>query len=97
MNLLTWLLTLSAYLLPTANAMFTANTVPDLTSTERRVLFLVSQDYSCKDIAVRLNICLETARKHRKNVARKLGASGKTAFRQAVRQLEQNGYIPPAQ
>lgn len=44
-----------------------------------------------------LNISLETARKHRKNVAHKLGASGKAAFRRVVHQLEREGDLPLTQ
>ena len=69
-------------------------TVPDLTPAEWRVVLLVSQDYFCKEIAGRLAICLETVKKHRKNISRKLGVSGKTAFRRAIRQLERDGGLP---
>lgn len=77
-----------------AHAMFTNDTLPDLTPAERQVLILVSQDCYCKEIAVRLSICTETVKKHRKNIAHKLGATGKADFRRAVRQLERDGHVP---
>ena len=74
--------------------MFTNVPLPDLTPTERRILLLISQDYSCKEIAMKLSICIETVKRHRKNIAHKLGTTGKTAFRRAIRQLEREGGLP---
>lgn len=84
------------YCTPLFNTYPVSNTVTflDPTPTERRVLILVSQDYSCKEITGQLGICLETVKKHCSNIIRKLGVSGKTAFRRAIRQLEREGSIP---
>ncbi|AQG78472.1 helix-turn-helix transcriptional regulator [Spirosoma montaniterrae] len=62
------------------------------TNTELQVLLGCLDNKRCKAIADELGISVETVKKHRKNIARKLGVSGKTAFRQALSQLETEGF-----
>ncbi len=68
-----------------------------LTPTERRVLRYCMDDAPCKTIADRLCLSVETVKSYRKNVARKLGVSGKAAFHRALYRLEREGGLPPAQ
>lgn len=52
----------------------------DLTATELRVLKLVSESKSNKEIAERLYISVRTVEHHRSNICAKLGLSGKHAL-----------------
>ena len=60
----------------------------ELTAQERKVLALVIQDLTCKEIAEQLSISPKTVIKHRKNICRKLDIKGKEAFRKALRLIE---------
>lgn len=48
----------------------------DLTPTERRVLKLVTENKTSKDIGAELGISYRTVERHRANIAQKLGLSG---------------------
>ncbi len=48
----------------------------DLTPTERRVLKLVTENKTSKDIGTELGISYRTVERHRTNIAQKLGLSG---------------------
>ena len=66
----------------------------DFTATERRMLPLLADNLASKEIAVLLDMAVATVNTHRKNMARKLGAKGKTEFRQAIHRLKRAGEIP---
>ncbi|WP_375444381.1 response regulator transcription factor [uncultured Fibrella sp.] len=55
------------------------------TSRERSVIKLLGLEYSSKEIALSLGIAEETVKKHRKNIIRKSGFSGKRALQRVVR------------
>lgn len=63
----------------------------DFTAREHEILNLIIRDKCCKEIGNELGISTETVKRHRKNIAAKLGVKGKTAFWQAMRWLERNG------
>ncbi len=70
------------------------NVYDELTPTERRVLRFCLDDVPCKTIADKLCMSVETVKTHRKHIARKLGVSGKTEFRQALRRIEREVGLP---
>jgi len=51
-----------------------------LTPQERKVLLMTLNDFSCKESADALCIAIETVKRHRKNIIRKLALKGKTEF-----------------
>ncbi|CAM4372281.1 LuxR family maltose regulon positive regulatory protein [Paenibacillus endophyticus] len=57
-----------------------------LTEQEEKVLVLLTEGFIYKEIAVRLNITLDTVKFHMKNVYRKLGVSNRTQAIQRVKQ-----------
>jgi DNA-binding CsgD family transcriptional regulator len=59
--------------------------VSSLTPREREVLALIRQGYGPREIAQRLGIAPETARKHRDNAVRRVGAGSQIV---AVRELD---------
>ncbi|MFZ1702501.1 MAG: response regulator transcription factor [Pyrinomonadaceae bacterium] len=55
-------------------------TINDLTSTERRVLKLIAEEMTSKEIAEHLYVSQRTVEKHRENICRKLGLQGSHAL-----------------
>lgn len=63
-----------------------------LTSTETKVSQFIQAGYSTKDIAVSLNLSIETIQTHRKNIRRKLGLRGKSiGLYEHLKQIGQAG------
>lgn len=63
------------------------NEVPaleQLTAQERKILLMTLNDFSCKESADMLSIAIETVKRHRKNIIRKLEVKGKTEFRRLL-------------
>ena len=58
-----------------------------LTMRELAVIRLVFDDFTSKEIASKLNLSVETVKKHRKNIVAKSSFSGKMAFRKIYRLL----------
>jgi DNA-binding NarL/FixJ family response regulator len=56
-----------------------------LTPRELAVVLLASQDLTNKEIAMRLNICAGTVKRHRHNAYEKLHLQGKQSVRQFLR------------
>ena len=54
--------------------------INDLTASERRVLLLVAESKSNKEIAEKMFISVRTVEHHRSNICAKLGLSGKNAL-----------------
>lgn len=54
--------------------------INDLTATERRILLLVAQSMTNKEIAEHLFVSVRTVEHHRSNICSKLGLSGKSAL-----------------
>lgn len=52
----------------------------DLTASERRVLMLISENKTSKDIAGELSISVNTVENHRAHICRKLGITGNNAL-----------------
>lgn len=52
----------------------------DLTKMERKIIGLISEDFTTKEIAVKLFISPKTVENHRSNICRKLKLSGKNAL-----------------
>ena len=50
--------------------------IEDLTATERRILKLVGEDHTSKEIAAFLNISVRTVENHRQNICKKLNLHG---------------------
>ena len=59
-------------------------TLEQLTAQERKILLMTLNELSCKEIAQALCITPETAKRHRKNIIRKLQVKGKTEFRRLL-------------
>ena len=55
-----------------------------LTAQERKILLMTLNDFSCKESADMLSIAIETVKRHRKNIIRKLEVKGKTEFRRLL-------------
>lgn len=66
--------------------------ITELTSQERKIFRLTIDELSCKEIAESLCISVETVKKHRKNILKKLDIKGKVDFRKALRQIERSGW-----
>jgi len=64
-----------------------------LTPREREVLRLLGQGFGVGEIAARLGIARETARKHRDNAVRRTGSGSQTA---AVLELDREERPPTA-
>ena len=58
-----------------------------LTARELTAVRLVFDDFTSQEIASKLNLSVETVKKHRKNIIAKSGFSEKTAFRKIFRLL----------
>jgi len=54
--------------------------INDLTASERRVLLLVAESLSNKEIAEKMFISVRTVEHHRSNICTKLGLNGKNAL-----------------
>ena len=61
--------------------------LPDtITVREEQILaYSVDDDYTCQEIADKMNISLETVKRHRKNILKKFGVKGKRSFRDLVK------------
>jgi DNA-binding NarL/FixJ family response regulator len=57
-----------------------SSSIKDLTASERRVLLLVAEAKSNKEIAEKMFISVRTVEHHRSNICAKLGLSGKNAL-----------------
>ncbi len=55
-----------------------------LTFQEIKVIALIKQGHSNQEIAEQLHIAVSTVKTHRKNILKKIGLKGKTAFMQFV-------------
>lgn len=60
-----------------------------LTQREREVLALLGDSLSCEEIAGRLGLSAHTVQSHRKNIALKLGTSGRKLMAEAYRFRDQ--------
>lgn len=60
----------------------------DFTSRELQIVSYIQRGNSTKEIAESLNLSTYTIKKHRENIARKIGCSGKSDFRKAVFQFK---------
>jgi DNA-binding NarL/FixJ family response regulator len=60
----------------------------DFTSRELQIISYIQRGNSTKGIAESLNLSAFTIKKHRENIARKIGCSGKSDFRKAVFQFK---------
>ena len=60
----------------------------DFTFKESRIIFLIKQGFTSKEIAKQLNLSEKTIKRHRENIALKAGTRGKEAFRQFVRNFQ---------
>ena len=63
----------------------------DFTIREYQIITLILQGKSTQEIADCLNLSVFTIKKHRENIARKLGSTGKAEFRKAIFQIH---FIP---
>ena len=64
------------------NATFAAAkpTINDLTATERRILKMIAEDKTSRDIAEQLSISVRTVERHRQNICDKLDIHGSNAL-----------------
>ncbi len=62
-------------------------TTRDFTFREHQIITLIHQGNSSREIAELLNLSSFTIKKHRDNIARKMGSAGKTEFRKTIFQL----------
>jgi len=60
----------------------------DFTSRELQIISYIQRSNSTKEIAESLNLSAFTIKKHRENIARKIGSSGKSDFRKAIFQYK---------
>ena len=60
----------------------------DFTSRELQIISYIQRGNSTKEIAESLNLSAFTIKKHRENIARKIGCSGKSDFRKAVSDIK---------
>ena len=60
----------------------------DFTSRELQIISYIQRGNSTKEIAESLNLSAFTIKKHRENIARKIGSSGKSDFRKAIFQYK---------
>jgi LuxR family transcriptional regulator, maltose regulon positive regulatory protein len=74
---------------------FYANLLSVLTMQEYKVLQLAKHGAANKEIASQFNISTETVRKHRKNIMRKIGVTGKTEMAKFLILLSKYEFIPP--
>jgi len=74
--------TLSGHLLKRRNSSPAAQSsaVDVLTTTERRVLLLISESMTCKEIAEKMFISVRTVEHHRSNICAKLNLTAKNAL-----------------
>lgn len=72
--------TLSDHLLNRRNRAAQGPTLDDLTTSERRILQLIAEAKSNKEIAAELFISIRTVEHHRSNICAKLGLTGKNAL-----------------
>ncbi len=59
----------------------------ELTATERRILKLITENKTSKDIGKQLGISYRTVERHRTNIARKLGLSGTHSLVKSVNSI----------
>ncbi len=58
------------------------------TIREYKIILLIKQGFTSKEIALNLNLSPKTIKRHRENIALKAGTSGKEAFRYFIRNFE---------
>ncbi len=59
----------------------------DFTFRELEIISYIQRGNSTKEIANSLNLSAFTIKKHRENIARKIGCTGKSDFRRAIFQF----------
>lgn len=57
---------------------------PTFTFQEVKVILLIKQGLSSKEIAIQLHVAETTIKTHRRNIMKKAGLKGKTAFTQFI-------------
>ncbi len=62
----------------------------DFTFRELEIISFIQRGNSSKEIADSLCLSVFTVKKHRENIATKIGSNGKTEFRKAIFQLDFN-------
>jgi DNA-binding CsgD family transcriptional regulator len=62
----------------------------DFTFRELEIISFIQRGNSSKEIADSLSLSVFTVKKHRENIAIKMGSSGKTEFRKAIFQFNPN-------
>lgn len=60
----------------------------DFTLRELEIISLIQQGFTSKEIAHQLHISDFTTKKHRENIARKIGSHGKKEFRRFIRKFK---------
>lgn len=65
-------------------------TFHDFTYREQQIMLLIQEGRSSQEIANDLCVSTFTIKKHRENIARKLGSKGKSEFRKALYLLISN-------
>lgn len=58
------------------------------TLREQAIITLIQQGLTSQEIAQDLDISLHTTKKHRENIARKIGSHGKIEFRKIIRNIK---------
>jgi DNA-binding NarL/FixJ family response regulator len=71
------------------NQLIGLNQIP-FTFQEVRIILLIKQGMSNQQIAEQLHVAVSTVKTHRKNILKKMGLKGKTAFMHFV-----FSFIPP--
>jgi DNA-binding CsgD family transcriptional regulator len=57
----------------------------DFTLKEIKIIELVQKGLSSKEVAEYLSVSLYTIKRHRQNIARKAGTTGKSSFRKFIK------------
>lgn len=65
-----------------------SKTIIDFTTREVVVIQKILEGFTSKEIANQLNISEKTVKRHRENIAKKSGTSGKQEFRMFLRSLD---------
>lgn len=60
------------------------NEIHDLTIREIHIIRLIQKGFSSKEIADQLTISENTIKRHRQNISKKAGTTGKLGFRQFI-------------
>ncbi|MHA8069690.1 response regulator transcription factor [Aquirufa ecclesiirivi] len=63
-------------------------TIVDFTLRELEVISQIQQGNTSQEIAEKLNLSQFTIKKHRENIARKIGSHGKKEFRRFIRNFK---------